>query len=147
VLLGSVLPLLIGMVLGNLDPEMGDFLKPAVAVLIPFFAFALGATLDLADVWRTGGLGLALGLSVTAVTGTLLFLVDRLGGGNGLAGLAASSTAGNAAAVPVLVAAADPAYAPAAAQATLLVSASVVVTALATPLITAWWAGRLKGSR
>jgi 2-keto-3-deoxygluconate permease len=147
VLLGSVMPLLIGMVLGNLDPEMGDFLKPAVTVLIPFFAFALGTTLDLADVWRSGALGLALGLSVTAVSGTLLFLVDRMGGGNGVAGLAASSTAGNAAAVPVLVAAADPAYAPAAAQATLLVSASVVVTALATPLLTSWWAGRLKGSQ
>jgi 2-keto-3-deoxygluconate permease len=147
VLLGAVLPLLIGMVLGNLDPQLRAFLSPAVAILIPFFAFALGATLDLANVWRTGGLGVALGLAVTAVTGTVLFCVDRLTGGNGVAGLAASSTAGNAAAVPMLVAIADPAYAPAAAQATMLVSASIVVTALATPLVTAWWAGRLAESR
>jgi 2-keto-3-deoxygluconate permease len=147
VLLGAVLPLLVGMVLGNLDPRMRDFLSPAVAVLIPFFAFALGATLDLADVWRTGFLGVALGLSVTAVSGTLLFIVDRLSGGNGIAGLAASSTAGNAAAVPLLVAMANPVYAPAAAPATLLVSSSVVVTALTTPLVTAWWAGRLAENR
>jgi 2-keto-3-deoxygluconate permease len=90
-----------------------------------------------------GAVGLALGLGVTAISGTVLFIVDRLSGGNGVAGLVASSTAGNAAAVPMLVAAANPAYAPAAAHATLLVSASVVVTALATPLVTAWWAGRL----
>ncbi len=143
VLLGAVLPLVVGMILGNLDPEMREFLGRALMVLIPFFAFALGAGLDLHNVWRAGVLGLLLGLSVTAFSGTLLFIVDRLGGGTGVSGLAASSTAGNAAAVPMLIAAANPAYAPAAASATLLVSASVVVTALTTPLVTAWWAGRL----
>jgi 2-keto-3-deoxygluconate permease len=143
VLLGAILPLAIGVILGNIDPEMRDFLRGALKLLIPFFAFALGAGLDLHNVWRAGVLGLALGLSVTAFSGTLLFIVDRLSGGTGVAGLAASSTAGNAAAVPMLVAAANPAYAPAAASATLLVSASVVVTALATPLVTSWWAGKL----
>ena len=143
VLLGAVLPLAVGVLLGNLDPEMRDFLRGGPKLLIPFFAFALGAGLDLHSVWSAGALGLALGLGVTAVSGTLLFVVDRLSGGTGVAGLAASSTAGNAAAVPMLVAAANPAYAPAAAHATLLVSASVVVTAVATPLVTAWWAGRL----
>ena len=143
VLVGAVLPLLLGMALGNLDPEMRAFLRGGVPVLIPFFAFALGATLDLSSVWHAGALGLVLGLGVTAFSGLILFLVDRLGGGNGVAGLAASSTAGNAAAVPMLIAAANPAYAPAAAPATVLVSASIVVTAFATPFVTAWWAGRL----
>lgn len=146
VLLGAILPLLVGMALGNLDPQMREFLGGGVKVLIPFFAFALGTTLDLSNVWRTGLLGLGLGLFVTAFSGTLLLLADKLSGGNGVAGVAASSTAGNAAAVPALVAAANPIYAPAAAQATLLVSACVVVTAITTPLVTAWWAGRCKPS-
>jgi 2-keto-3-deoxygluconate permease len=143
VLLGAILPLLVGLLLGNIDPEMREFLSRAVTVVIPFFAFALGATLDLTHVWRMGGLGIALGLSVTLVSGAVLFCMDRLTGGTGVAGLAASSTAGNAAAVPMLVALANPAYRPAAGPATLLVSASIVVTALSTPLVTAWWAGRL----
>ena len=41
-LLGAVLPLLAGMVLGNLDRELREFFGRAVPVLIPFFAFALG---------------------------------------------------------------------------------------------------------
>ena len=45
--------------------------------------------------------------------------------------------------VPALVAAANPVYTEAAKSATLLVSASVVVTAILVPLITAWWAGRV----
>jgi 2-keto-3-deoxygluconate permease len=144
VMLGAILPLIIGMALGNLDPAMREFLGSGAKVLIPFFAFALGTNLDLSNVWHTGLLGLGLGLFVTLISGSLLFVADRLSGGNGVAGLAASSTAGNAAAVPALVASVNPAYAAAAAQATLLVSASVVVTAMATPLLTAWWAGRME---
>ena len=78
---------------------------------------------------------------MVAVTGTVLFLADRLSGGNGVAGLAAASTAGNAAAVPAIVATANSAYGEAAKSATVLVAASVVVTAIVVPLVTAWWPG------
>jgi 2-keto-3-deoxygluconate permease len=141
-LLGGVLPLVIGMLLGNLDGELREWFSRAVPVLIPFFAFALGTTLDLAHLWHAGLLGVLLGLMVTMVSGALLLITDRLTGGTGVAGLAASSTAANAAAVPALVAAANPIYASAAGPATALVSTSVVVTAITTPLITAWWAAR-----
>ncbi len=142
-LLGAVLPLLVGILLGDLDPELREFLGRAVPVLVPFFAFALGAGIDLTAVWRAGLLGLGLGLFVVMVTGTVLCLADRLTGGNGTAGLAAASTAGNAAAVPALVAAANPVYRPAAEAATVLVATSVVVTAIAVPIVTAWWSGRI----
>jgi 2-keto-3-deoxygluconate permease len=143
-LLGAVLPLLVGMLLGNLDPEMRAFLSKAVPVLIPFFAFALGSGIDLSSVWRAGLLGVGLGLFVFLVTGAVLVLADRVTGGSGVCGIAAATTAGNAAAVPAIVAAANPAYRDAAAQATVLVAASVVVTALLTPFATAWWAGRIR---
>ena len=141
-LLGAILPLAVGMTLGNCDRELREFLGRAAPVLIPFFAFALGAGIDLANVWRSGLLGLALGLFVVIFTGAFLFLADRFTGGNGTAGLAAASTAGNAAAVPALVAAVNPVYDEAARSATVLVSASVVVTAIAVPFVTAWWASR-----
>jgi 2-keto-3-deoxygluconate permease len=141
-LVGAVLPLVVGMILGNLDRELREFFGRAVPVLIPFFAFALGAGIDIRNVWQSGLLGLALGLAVVLCSGVLLFFADRLTGGTGVAGLAAASTAGNAAAVPMLVAAANPAYNEAAQHATVLVSASVVVTAIVVPFVTAWWATR-----
>lgn len=143
-LAGAILPLAAGILLGNLDCELREFLGPAVPALIPFFAFALGVTLDLHRVWRAGLVGIGLGLGVVAVSGVVLVIADRLAGGNGTAGIAAASTAGNAAAVPALVAASNPAYAQAAAPATVLVAASVTVTALVVPLVTAWWAGRAR---
>ena len=142
-LLGGILPLLVGMLLGNLDREMREFLSRAIPVMIPFFAFALGANLDLTRVWHAGLLGLGLGLAVVVVTGIPLYFADRLTGGNGVAGVAAASTAGNAVAVPAIVASANSAYADAAAQATILVAACVVVTAVAVPLLTAWTARRV----
>jgi len=144
-LLGAILPLLVGMILGNLDSKMRQFLGAAVPVLIPFFAFALGTKIELHSLWHSGLLGIGLGIFVVAFTGIALFTMDRINGGNGIAGLAAASTAGNAAAVPMLVAGQNAAYLPAAASATVLVSASVVVSALIVPLITAWWAGRVGG--
>ncbi|MGO4303862.1 2-keto-3-deoxygluconate permease [Cupriavidus sp. RAF12] len=142
-LVGSILPLLLGMLLGNLDREMRDFLSKAVPVMIPFFALALGAGLDLHKVWQAGMLGLGLGIAVVVITGFALYIADRLSGGTGVAGVAAASTAGNAAAVPTLVAAANPAYSEAAKSATILVAACVVVTAVLTPLVTAWVARRV----
>ncbi|GHH86080.1 2-keto-3-deoxygluconate permease [Streptomyces sulfonofaciens] len=143
-MLGAILPLIVGMVLGNLDPQMRTFLGAAVPVCIPFFGFALGAGINLSAVWTAGLLGLGLGLFVLVFSGATLFATDRLIGGNGLAGLAAASTAGNAAAVPALVAAANPAYKQAADKATVLVAASVVVTSLLVPVVTAAYHRRLQ---
>jgi len=130
------------MLLGNLDPDLREFLGKAAPVLIPFFAFALGATLNLKLVWKAGLSGLALGTTVLILSAFFLAIADRLSGGKGTAGIAASTTAGNAAAVPALVAA-NPKYAAAAAPATVLVACSVIVTALAAPFLTAWWHSRI----
>jgi 2-keto-3-deoxygluconate permease len=142
-LVGAILPLVVGMILGNLDKELREFLGRAVPVLVPFFAFALGAGLNLQNVWKAGLLGIVLGVAVVAVTGIALWIADRLSGGNGIAGLAAASTAGNAAGVPAAVAAANSAYAPVAPAATALVASCVIVTAILVPIVTAWWARRI----
>ncbi|MFJ5958444.1 2-keto-3-deoxygluconate permease [Paenarthrobacter sp. NPDC092416] len=141
-LVGAILPLLLGAILGNLDPEMRKFMASAAPVMIPFFALALGFGLNLQMVWTAGLLGVLLGLSVLLVGGAVLFVADRLTGGTGVAGLAAATTAGNAATVPALVAAANPVYEPAAGPATVLIAASVVVTAIGAPFLVALWARR-----
>jgi len=76
-LVGSVLPLVCGMVLGTLDFELREFLGRAVPVMILFFAFPLGGTLNLGSVVTAGLLGLGLGLFVVIVSGFFLILADR----------------------------------------------------------------------
>jgi 2-keto-3-deoxygluconate permease len=139
-LVGAILPLALGMLLGNLDPAMRKFLAPAVPALVPFLGLTLGLTINLRAVWQAGLLGILLGLFVVLIGGAVLLLADKLTGGDGIAGLAAATTAGNAAVVPSIVAQANPVYAPAAESATVLVAASVVVTAILCPIITVLWA-------
>ena len=137
---GAILPLLVGMMLGNLDRDMRDFLKPAIPVMIPFFAFGLGNSLNLQTGINAGFLGLLMGVGVVLITGTVLILADKLTGGNGIAGIAAASTAGNAAAVPAALASIDTSYLPVAPAATMLVATCVIVTSILVPIATAMYA-------
>lgn len=64
-----IIPMLIGMLLGNLAPAMCDFLSKGGPLLIPFFAFALGANIDLAMLIKGGLAGVLLGVLTTLVGG------------------------------------------------------------------------------
>jgi 2-keto-3-deoxygluconate permease len=140
-LVGALLPFVIGFALGNLDKDLRAFFSQGVNVMVPFFAFALGNGLNFTVILNTGLLGIVLGLSVIAITGSILVVADIfLGGGNGTAGVAAGSTAGAAVTVPAVIASLAPQYVPVAPSATALIATSVVVTALLTPFLTAWWA-------
>lgn len=140
-LAGVLIPFLAGFVLGNLDEELREFFSKATRTLIPFFAFALGNTINLSVVVETGLLGVMLAMAVMASSAVALVLADIfVGRGGGTAGIAASSTAGAAVATPHLVAQAAPQFAPAAPTATALVAACVVVTAILVPIATTLWA-------
>jgi 2-keto-3-deoxygluconate permease len=142
---GAVLPFLIGFALGNLDSELREYFGKASNVMIPFFAFALGNTIDLNVITKTGFLGVLLGISVIIITGIPLMLADKyIGGGNGTAGLAASSTAGAAVTNPLIIGEMLPEFKPAAQAATTLVATSVIVTSILVPMLTAWWSNYMK---
>ena len=146
VFVGAVLPFLIGFGLGNLDPELREFFTRAVQTLIPFFAFALGNTIDLSVIAQTGLLGILLGLAVIVITGIPLIIADKLiGGGDGTAGLAASSSAGAAVATPVLIAEMVPEFKAMAPAATALVATSVIVTSILGQILTSVWSRKMKG--
>src|SRR5262249_28410924 len=134
-----IAPIFAGAILGNLDEDIKNFCGSHEPIIVPFMAFTLGQTINLKSAATAGIPGIVLGLTVVTVTGFVCIAADRLLGGTGIAGAAASSTAGNSAAVPQAVALADNSYAPVASAATVQVAASVIVTAILTPLFTSWW--------
>lgn len=104
-----LLPIGIGMLLGNLDPEIRDFLRPGELLPVPFFAFALGAGMNLANFFNPDvvGAGVLLGVMTVVLTGGVGILVFKLFKEKSqIAPVAEASTAGNAAATPAAIAAA-----------------------------------------
>lgn len=133
----AVLPFVLGFVLGNLDNKLAEMMKPASALTVPFFAFALGAGIDLRSLAIGGVTGIWLGLLVAVITGGMTYLSYRvLLGERSAVGFAAGTVAGNSVATPAIVAQADATFAPYVAVATAQLAAAVLVTAILTPLIT-----------
>ncbi|WP_294661734.1 2-keto-3-deoxygluconate permease [uncultured Fusobacterium sp.] len=140
-LVATVIPIIVGMIIGNLDKEMQTFLEPAGNILIPFVGLTLGAGINLSNVVKGGVPGIILGLITVFVGGCFIVFCDKIIGRRpGYAGWAVATTAGNAVAVPAAVGLIDPAWAPYVGEATTQVAASVVVTAILVPLMTNWWA-------
>jgi len=139
-----IAPIFVGAILGNLDSDLRDFFGKHEPVIVPFMAFTLGQNINLNNVVQAGPSGILLGVAVCAITGTLCILADIALGGSGIAGAAASSSAGNSAAVPKAIAAVDPSYAAIAPLATVQVAASVIVTAVLTPILTSWMHRRVQ---
>ncbi|GAA5347154.1 2-keto-3-deoxygluconate permease [Planifilum fimeticola] len=139
-----LLPILAGMVLGNLDEEMRSFLAKGSDMLIPFFAFALGMGIDFAKIVEGGLGGILLGIMTVFFTGTAGYLVFKWFGWNPIVGAAEGSTAGNAVATPAAIAAANASFASIAPLATVQVAASTVTTAFLLPLYIAFLVKRLE---
>jgi 2-keto-3-deoxygluconate permease len=149
-LLAAVIPLLLGVIIGNLDARWTEVMRPIPNMIIPFFAFALGTGINLGNVVTGGLAGLVVGVVVVLFTGTLTYLgyrfLLRRGKESGL-GIAASTTAGNAIATPAIVALADPSFAPFVEVATAQVAAAVLVTAVLAPMVAAWVLKREGGAK
>lgn len=138
-LIAAIGPLIVGVIIGNLDEDIRKFLKPGIAISIPFFAFCLGAGINLNNVASAGASGILLGFLVMIISGIPLILADKfINKRPGYAGAAAASAAGNSVATPAAVALIDPSYAPYVEAATAQVAAAVVVTAICVPLFTSW---------
>lgn len=139
-LIAVIVPIIIGMILGNLDDDMRKFLAPGVKLSIPFFSFPLGASLNLIDIVKAGLPGILLGLMTLIVTGlggliAYRYLIPKDKRRSDAVGAAIGTSAGNSAATPAAVAAIDPTWAPYASIATVQVGASVVITAILCPLL------------
>ena len=133
-LVAVLIPIFVGFILGNLDEEMRTFLKHGTVVLIPFFAFPLGAGLNFGNVIEAGPQGVLLGAMTVLIIGTVGFASTRIFGSFKAAGAAIGTTAGNAALTPLALAAVDPSLEIFQASATVQIATSIIITAIFCPI-------------
>jgi len=143
-LIGCLLPLVIGFIVGNNSPRARAFLAPGEMLLIPFLGFVVGRGIDFSMLLQAGMQGVLLGISTVICSGlaAMLFLhvmhmVTRRPHAtrNLISGAAESTVAGNAVATPAAVALLDPSYKAIEAISTSQVAAATITTALLVPFL------------
>ena len=137
-IIGSILPLILGILLGSFFPFMKKALSSGVTACIIVVGFALGANMSIMQLIQGGISGILLGIITSLIVGFVTMLADKLTGGSGVAGAAISSTAASAVANPSALAEADPSYALIAPTAAAQIASSVIVTSFVTPLFAGW---------
>ena len=139
-LLGAVLPILVGIVLGNLFPSLKKTLSAGLPGIIMIVFFAMGSTMTLGQIVEAGLPGILLGIICSVGGAVINVTADRLTGGSGVAGAAISSCAGANVATPAAMATVNAEQFGGAvlATATAQVAACAIVTAILTPLITSY---------
>lgn len=140
-IIASIIPMVIGFIIGNLDHEWRKILATGMILLPPFNGFALGAGMNFNNILRAGVSGILLGLLTVLSTGLLtFFLYSALRKKADPMGAAIGTTAGVATTTPTAVAMADPSFQPQVETATAQTAAAVVITAVLCPLLVSWLA-------
>lgn len=139
-LVGAILPIVVGIILGNLFPSFKKMMAPALSAIIVLVFFAMGSTMTFGQLINGGLPGILLGVICSVVFAIPVIAVDKLTGGTGVAGAAISSCAGANVATPAAMASVNEALYGGAvlATATAQVAACAIVTAILTPLVTSW---------
>ncbi|MDD3141804.1 MAG: 2-keto-3-deoxygluconate permease [Lachnospiraceae bacterium] len=145
-LIAVIVPIGLGLLLGNINEELKLFLRPGVQLLLPFIGFTLGAGIDLKDVLLAGSKGIMLSVIVIVVGGSFTYLCDRwLAKRPGYAGLATCATGANAIGVPAAVALVDRSWEPYVASAATQIAAAVVIGAIVIPFVVGIFIKRKRG--
>ena len=142
-IVAAIVPLIVGMILGNLDSEFRTLLSNGLNMVLPVNGFVFGANMSLFTIINAGVPGLIMGLLCVFFTGVCVYWVysiirkkpDPMG-------MAVGTVAGNAVATPAAVAMADTSLQPYVEAATAQTAAAMVITALLTPVMTGFFAKR-----
>ena len=136
-----LLPMILGIMVGNLIPRAQPYLLKMTIIILPIFALILGTTISVITALRGGAQGLLLGFVTLVLTGILAYFISGVYMGKGKRSpmaAGAGTTAGNAIMVPAFIAGlsgtSDEIIA-ASNQAVAQVAGSMIFTAIFAPLV------------
>ncbi|HBQ6766840.1 2-keto-3-deoxygluconate permease [Klebsiella pneumoniae] len=143
-LLSMLIPLLIGMLWGNLDERFKQLCAAAQPLVIIIMSFAIGANSSINTVFTAGLSGILLGI-ISALTGIVFYFIYNLFLKKKSAlGAALGTTAASSALTPAMVAQADHSLAMYVDAATAQLATASIITMITAPILVAWFDKRLK---
>lgn len=135
-IVSSVIPLVVGMVLGNFDKELKKFFAPAIRILVPFMGWSFGYGINLLRLPMSGFGGLIITILFYLTMIPILYVIEKfILKSTGVSALAMSSIAGMSVSVPSLLAEASPNLSPLVEPAIAQITFGVVITSFLTPVL------------
>lgn len=145
-IISTFIPILLGMIIGNLDEDMAEFFKPAVGILMPLMGWAFGSKIHLLGAFQAGLQGILMTVLYFIVSFPPVYLVEKkLLKGSGVSAASLAAIAGMSVSVPSLIAESDPRILPEMVQAAMAqITFGVVISAIVTPILVKKVADRVK---
>lgn len=139
-ILDLALPIIVGIILGNVDENFCEFLAGTQKYILPFLGFSIGSGIDLRTIVQ-GGIG---GLILSIMTVIAAFVISLpadiyINKRPGWAAIATYTAAGNTVIVPALVADLDPSWQEYACLAEAQLGMVVILSSILVPLTIKFW--------
>lgn len=137
-IISTIIPVVVGIVLGNLDTDLREFFRPALGIMMIFMGWAFGANINLIEALKAGGQGVLLTVMFYIPIALLMVLFEKyVLKDDGVTAMAMSEIAGISVSVPALMAQTNPAITEIMVNsATAQIAFGVVLTSIITPWLT-----------
>lgn len=130
------LPLVVGIILGNLDPQMGKLFAPVMPPALMLLGWLLGQGMDMFEAIQSGLSGIIVTILFMVLSMPVMYFVDKkLLKYDGLNGISIATVAGMSTAVPATVGVALPQVAGDVTSATAQVLMAAIITSILAPMI------------
>lgn len=140
-IVSTLIPLILGIILGNIDPDFNTLFKGTVKVLLPVLGWAMGQSMNLFDAFQAGLSGILLAVLyyvfMSSIVGTDKYLLKN----DGVPAMAMNSVAALSTATPAIIAATNPDVAPFVSGAIAQILMCNLISVVVTPAIVKKLAG------
>ena len=134
-LISILLPLIFGLIVGNLDRQMAEFFYPAITILTPFMGWSFGAGINLINAFQTSFQGIFISILYYLLNLPILFFFERkVLKENGMTSLGICSIASLSISVPEILEASDQSISTISQTATSQLAMAVFITSIVTPI-------------
>lgn len=131
-------PFLLGMLLGNIDPNFSKIVSPATGAIIPFMGCCFGASLNLVTAAKAGLAGILLAVLYLVINVPLMLFADRaITKRPGYCAVSWCSIAGIAMTVPALLGNVEE-YSATIAVSSAQIGLCMIITCIISPFLTKW---------
>lgn len=142
-IIATLLPIVLGLIIGNLDKDLAKMFGGMLGPLTPFMGWSFGSGINLLDAVKAGPQGVIITvLYYLLMIPVILFIEMKVLKESGISTIGFSSIAGLSVSIPSILAFSNPDLTPYVSSATAQIAFGVVLTSIITPILAQRFAKR-----